>query len=65
MKLVMGIGSGWPEVLFGESETIVSALGSLWQITGRYLFGRDGEGGVVLIILAKVDKDQKQELGRN
>lgn len=66
MKLVMGTGSGWLEVLlFGESEMIVSALGNLCYITGRYLFGRDAEGGVVLIIPTKVDKDQKQELGKN
>lgn len=40
-KLVMGTGSGWLEVLFGESETIVSVLGSLLYITVRYLFGME------------------------
>lgn len=37
----MGTGSGWLEVLFGESETIVSVLGSLLYITVRYLFGME------------------------
>lgn len=40
-KLVMGTGPGWLEVLFGESETIVSVQGSLWYIIGRYLFGME------------------------
>lgn len=37
--LDMVTGPGWLEVLFGESEMIVSALGDLGYITGGYLFG--------------------------